>query len=204
MKPENETKLKLLLTAVDMIWESSYGSVSVEDICERAGVKKGSFYYAFKSKSDLAVAAFEYHWDHKRPLLDKIFSSQLPPLERLEGYCDLIIKDQLTKYQTFGKMLGCPFCSIGCELSTQDENIRGKVEQIGARGKKYLESLIRDMGAEGLIEVRDVSELANELNSYLVGVLTQAKIENNPKLVERLKHGVLRLLNVKQAAAATR
>src|SRR5580658_6014991 len=62
MKQENETRIKLLKVAVEMIWESSYGSVSVEDICERAGVKKGSFYYAFKSKSDLAVAAFEYYW----------------------------------------------------------------------------------------------------------------------------------------------
>jgi TetR/AcrR family transcriptional repressor of nem operon len=46
-----------------MIWESSYGSVSVDDICTKAGVNKGSFYYAFKSKSDLAVAAFERHWE---------------------------------------------------------------------------------------------------------------------------------------------
>ena len=59
MKPESASKTKLLETAIDMIWASSYGSVSVDDICAKAGVNKGSFYYAFKSKSDLAVAAFE-------------------------------------------------------------------------------------------------------------------------------------------------
>jgi len=185
-----------------MIWESSYGSVSVEDICVRAGVKKGSFYYAFKSKSDLAVAAFEYHWDQKRPLLDQTFSPQLPPLERLERYLDFVIKDQLEKYKSFGKMLGCPFCSIGCELSTQDENIRVKVDQLGNRLKKYLESTVRDLKAEGLIEANDPTELAQELSSYLVGVLMQAKIENSPQHVERLKHGVMRLLNIKKVATA--
>ena len=63
-----------------LIWESSYGSISVDDICKRAGVNKGSFYYAFKSKSDLAAAAFEDHWNKKRGLMDEIFSSQVPPL----------------------------------------------------------------------------------------------------------------------------
>src|ERR1700759_3030420 len=115
MKHEGDTKTKLLQVAIEMIWESSYGSVSVDDICERAGVKKGSFYYAFKSKSDLAVAAFEYFWEGKRAVLDKIFSVQAAPLERLENYCNLVISDQLEKYQQHGKLLGCPFCSLGCE-----------------------------------------------------------------------------------------
>lgn len=201
MKHEGDTKTRLLQTAIDMIWESSYGSVSVDDICERAGVKKGSFYYAFKSKSDLAVAAFESHWDGKRAVLDKIFSPQVAPLQRLEGYCDLIIKDQLEKYKTFGKMLGCPFCSIGCELSTQDENIRAKIDQLSGRSVKYVESAIRDLVAEGMVEASDVAILAEELMSYMVGALMQAKIENDPKHVERLKNGMMRLLNVKLVAA---
>ena len=108
MKQESESKRKLLEVAMEMIWESSYGSVSVDDICTKAGVNKGSFYYAFKSKSDLAVAAFERHWEHKRPMLDSIFSTQLPPLERLDRYCQIIIDDQKQKYKSFGKMLGCP------------------------------------------------------------------------------------------------
>ena len=202
MKQESESKRKLLETAVDMIWESSYGSVSVDDICTKAGVNKGSFYYAFKSKSDLAVAAFDRHWETKRPLLDRVFSPQLPPLQRLDEYCQAIISDQQAKYRSFGKMLGCPFCSIGSELGTQDENIRKKAEQITGKMLKYLESLVRDLAAAGLIESRDHNELAQEVSSYITGVLMQAKIENSPQHVNRLEHGILRLLGVKQAAAA--
>ncbi len=40
-------KEKLLQVAFDLIWQQSYGSVSVDDICERAKVKKGSFYHFF-------------------------------------------------------------------------------------------------------------------------------------------------------------
>jgi TetR/AcrR family transcriptional repressor of nem operon len=203
MKPESESKRKLLDVAINMIWESSYGSVSVDDICTKAGVNKGSFYYAFKSKSDLAVAAFDRHWEAKRPHMDRVFSPQLPPLERLELYIQAIIDDQKQKYLSFGKMLGCPFCSIGSELSTQDENIRKKAEQIGANLVKYLESLVRDLAAEGLIESRDHKELAEEVAAYVMGVLTQAKIENSFKQVERLRHGLVRLLGVREVEKAT-
>jgi TetR/AcrR family transcriptional repressor of nem operon len=202
VKQESESKRKLLEAAVNMIWESSYGSVSVDDICTKAGVNKGSFYYAFKSKSDLAVAAFERYWEAKRPILDRVFSPQLLPLERLDKYCQVIIDDQKEKYRSFGKMLGCPFCSIGSELGTQDENIRKKAEQVGERMLKYLESLVRDLAAEGLIESKDHRELAQEVCSYITGVLMQAKIENSVAHVERLKHGVVRLLGIKQPVAA--
>ena len=202
MKPETDTKRKLLETAIELIAESSYGSVSVDDICAKAGVNKGSFYYAFKSKSDLAVAAYERHWEAKRPMLDHAFSPQIPPLQRLDMVCQGIIDDQKQKFATYGKMLGCPFCSIGSELSTQDENIRCKAEQITARMMKYWESLVRDLATEGLIQSNDFAETAGEVGMYVIGVLTQAKIENSVKHVERLKHGVVRLLGVKQVESA--
>lgn len=203
MKQESETKRKILETAMELIWQSSYGSVSVDDICAKAGVNKGSFYYAFKSKAELAVAAYERHWEHKRPILDQVFSAQLPPLERLERYCQVVIDDQKEKYRTFGKMLGCPFCSLGSEISTQDETIRLKIEQMNGRFLKYLESLVRGLAADGLIEAKDPAELARELYSYLIGVLIQAKIENNPHGLDKLGQGAMRLLNVKPKTLVT-
>src|SRR5471032_1278287 len=113
VKQESETKRKLLATAMAMIWESSYGSVSVEDICTHAGVNKGSFYYAFKSKSDLAVAAFEHHWQSIQPAFDRIFSPLFAPMERFDKYCQLVLDVQKREFQSTGKVLGCPFCSLG-------------------------------------------------------------------------------------------
>src|SRR5271170_7885350 len=59
MKKTCETKDKLLQVGFDLIWDSSYGSVSVDDICKRAGINKGSFYHFFPSKADLVVQAYE-------------------------------------------------------------------------------------------------------------------------------------------------
>jgi TetR/AcrR family transcriptional repressor of nem operon len=198
MKHESETKKKLLETAIELIWLSSYGSVSVDDICNKAGVNKGSFYYAFKSKAELAIAACERHWELKRPLLDQLCSAQVPPAERLEKYCEHIVQDQKARFEAHGKVLGCPFCSLGSELSTQDESIRQKMELMSGRMVKYLEALVRDLAAEGLIDSKDHKELANELYFYIIGVMMQAKIENNIKVYDRLTCGAKRLLNLKQ------
>ena len=201
MKQESETKRKLLETAIELIWESSYGAVSVDDICTKAGVNKGSFYYAFKSKSELAIAAYERFWETKRGIMDTIYSPQVPPLERLKNACEFTIQDQTDKLTSFGKVLGCPFCSLGSELSTQDEAIRQKVEVMSARIIKYHEALIRDLAAEGHIETKDVHGLAQELYFYFTGVMMQAKIENSLKVLDRLHCGASRLLGIKQPVA---
>jgi TetR/AcrR family transcriptional repressor of nem operon len=176
------------------MWENSYGSISVDDICERAGVNKGSFYYAFKTKSDLAVAAFEEHSAKKRPVMDRIFSSQEPPLVRLANYCDQVVNDQLEKFQSFGRVLGCPFASVGCELSTQDEGIRQKMEEVAERVIRYLTGAIRDAVEEGSIRADNPAQLAKEAYYFVTGLLTQAKIQNNPETLKRLKPGLARIL----------
>jgi TetR/AcrR family transcriptional regulator, transcriptional repressor for nem operon len=198
---ELDTKTKLLQTALELIWENSYGSVSVDDICGRAAVNKGSFYYAFKSKSELAIAAFEHHWNQKRPILDEIFSSQVAPLARLERYCDYVVEDQLVKYKKFGKLCGCPFSSVGSELSTQDEMIRRKAQELAERSMKYLSATLRDAIAEGSVEAREPVELARESFCYAKGLIMQAKIENDPEILKSLKKGVFRLVAVKPLAA---
>jgi TetR/AcrR family transcriptional repressor of nem operon len=184
-----------------LIWENSYGSISVDDICERAGVNKGSFYYAFKTKSDLAVAAFEEHSNKKRAVMDRIFSSQEPPLVRLASYCDQVVKDQMEKYQSFGRVLGCPFASVGCELSTQDEGIRQKTEEIAERVIRYLTGAIRDAVAEGSIQADDPAQLAKETYFFVTGLLMQAKIKNCPETLKRLKPGLARILGTSLEAA---
>src|ERR1700761_1556783 len=79
-------KERLTDAAMEMIWENSYGATSVDAICERANVRKGSFYYFFKSKSELAAAAIDADWNKHQPELDRIFSPSVPPLERLRLY----------------------------------------------------------------------------------------------------------------------
>src|ERR1043165_6923976 len=97
---------RLKQAALDLIWEESYGSVTIDDICKRAEVKKGSFYYFFESKADLAAAALDRRWTNEwKPALDAQFSASLTPLERLDNYFDGIYKKHVETKMRLGKVL---------------------------------------------------------------------------------------------------
>jgi TetR/AcrR family transcriptional regulator, transcriptional repressor for nem operon len=81
------TRDKLLDAAVALVRAQGYAGTSVEDLCLRAGVSKGAFFYHFKTKEDLAVAAAA----HFSAFANEVFA-QAPyrelsdPLDRLLAY----------------------------------------------------------------------------------------------------------------------
>jgi|SRR5581483_2818592 TetR/AcrR family transcriptional repressor of nem operon len=198
----SDAREKLLQVAFELIYQQSYGSVSVDDICERAQVKKGSFYHFFPSKSDLAVAAYEAHFQASRPRYDSIFSPLVPPLERIENYCRGVYEKQKQIYQDTGRVLGCPFATVGCELSTQDEKIRQKAGEMFEHMCRYLENTLRDARKEGLIEEQDFAAKARNIYCLITGVLLQARVKNDPEVLRDLAPVVLRMTGAKPRAAA--
>lgn len=53
----SNARQRLLRATSELLWEKSFHSITLDDICERASVRKGSFYYFFKSKSALVIEA---------------------------------------------------------------------------------------------------------------------------------------------------
>lgn len=190
----SDARARLLAAALDLIWAKSYGAVGVDDICERAGVKKGSFYHFFPSKSDLTAAACEYHWQRHRPELDAIFSPQVAPLARISAWCDYLYRGQKALFDRFGHVCGCPFANVGCELSTQDEKLRAKAGEMLERALRYLRTAIADAQREGYVEVEDVEAATQSIHSCALGLLLQAKVRNDPQVLGKLEPAVLRLL----------
>jgi TetR/AcrR family transcriptional repressor of nem operon len=201
MKPACETKGKLLRVALRLIWEASYGSVSVDEMCKQAGVKKGSFYYFFPSKADLTTAAMEAHWEEQRADLDRIFSPQTPPLARIEAYCLSVYERQKAKKEAFGKVCGCPVVTLGAELSTQDEAIRQKTAEMMGRYVSYFEAAVRDAATQGILACDDPHAAAQRLFAFSQGLMLQAKVHNDLALLSGMKSGMLRLLQVEPVPA---
>ena len=135
----SDAKQKLMDAVLDLIWSGSYGSTTIDHICEKAGVKKGSFYYFFDSKAGLAAEAMEANWQNRRPELDRIFSATVPPLERLERYCDFTYKIQREIKAKYGRVLGCPQASLGSEICTQEDALQKKIQGINVIVDRLLE-----------------------------------------------------------------
>jgi TetR/AcrR family transcriptional repressor of nem operon len=176
-------KVRLTDAAMEMIWENSYGSTSVDAICERADVRKGSFYYFFKSKSELAAEALDADWKKHQGQLDSMFSPTVPPLERLEHYFQFTYERLSELKKKCGSVLGCALFSLGSEVCTQDTILRDKIQEILDRKMTYFESTIRDAHAQGLINAPDAKAKARALFAFYQGTLTQARIQNDVEVM---------------------
>lgn len=198
----SDARQRLMDAAHDLIWEYSYGSVTIDAICERAGVRKGSFYYFFDSKSDLAVAAIDAWWVERKALVDQFFAPTVPPLDRIRRYIDHVVEAQLKAYEENGQILGCPLFTLGSEICTQDERIRSRIHGILTTGISYFEEAIAAAQTVGDVEPGNAALKARSLMSYYEGVLTQARIENNPESIRHLATDVLELIGVRPVLAA--
>lgn len=198
----SDAKDRLMTAALDLMWEGSYGAITIDDICERAEVKKGSFYYFFESKADLVITALERLWLEKwKPALDAQFSASVEPLKRLTNYMEAIYHKQVEAKKDSGRVLGCPVCSVGSEISTKDQLLGDKIREICAHKRRYFESAIRDAVAEGSIEPCDPVERATSLIGLMEGILTQGRIMNDTEIIRRLPTMALDLLRTKTSAA---
>lgn len=54
-----ETRTKILESAIKLFSNSGYNKASVDDICAEAGISKGAFYHHFKSKQELFLALLD-------------------------------------------------------------------------------------------------------------------------------------------------
>ena len=197
----SDMKERLMDAAMDLMWQNSYGTTSVDAICERAGAKKGSFYYFFKSKSELAAAALESDWNKKRAQMDQIFSTTVPPLERFDRYFDFVHERLAEIQKKCGSILGCPFVSVGSEVSTQDQIVRDTIDRIMDRKMNYFISAVRDAASQGLIDAPDPEAKARALFACYQGTVAQARIQNDVELLREFKQVARDVLGVKRAEA---
>lgn len=191
----SDAKERLLEAALDLIWERSYGVVTIDAICDKAGVKKGSFYYFFESKAELAVAAMDLNWaECGKPKWDSIFSACTEPLDRIRNFFQWVYDSQAKLQAEHGKVLGCPCFSIGSETSNLDEPILAKSQEILQRQIRYFESAIRDAQAQGVIAGGDAALKAKCVFALFEGSLGQARIQNDLEVLRILPEAGLGLL----------
>jgi TetR/AcrR family transcriptional regulator, transcriptional repressor for nem operon len=153
----HDSKTKLLDASLYVIRAKGYSAARIEDICEEAGLTKGSFFHHFSSKEDLALAAAE----HFSAFAESIFSNapyhaHSDPLDRLLGYVDFrkaILQGELPEYTClFGTMIQetyethpairkvCDRC-IGAHAATLVVDIEAAVRKYGLAPNWTVESL---------------------------------------------------------------
>jgi TetR/AcrR family transcriptional repressor of nem operon len=198
-----DTRQRLIHEARLLFWVGSYSSVSVDDICRAAGVRKGSFYHFFESKESLVLELFEQHWQQKEPLLRESFDgARYTAREMLDRMYNNIVNWQEEEYEATGRIVGAHWYSIGQEMCAHNAQIAAKTQQTFQRYRNYHAVMLEKAKAEGLLSpATDATALAEVMWASIMGVLGQAKIKNDITLIRTLLPEVMaRFLTTPQPA----
>ena len=192
----SDARERLIEAMSELIWLGSYGSTSVDHICERAEVKKGSFYHYFASKTDLALAVIHDASNEVFETLDRIYSPTVPPLERIRNEARWGYQHQKEISEKFGRVLGCPLFSLGAEVGTREESLILKIKEILDKHLRYYESALLDAQHQQLIAITPVEPIARRLLAYAEGMLTQARIHNDLAYIAEIEQGFMAMLDI--------
>ena len=184
---QHDSKTKLLDAALKVIRAKGYAATTVEDICQQAGVTKGSFFYHFKSKDDLALSATA-HWE----AMTEGFFATAPyhkptdPLDRLLGYVEFrgaILTGELPDYT-------CLLGTLVQETYATHPEIRAACDRGMSR---HIAELTRDVeAAKKRYAPRarwSAESVGYFIQSLLQGSFVFAKAKQSPEVVrENLAH----------------
>ncbi len=119
-------KDKLLDAALAIMADKDYMVTTVDEICEKAGVSKGSFYHFFESKEDLGLAAISTYYRFSVEDIRGAEFMKLPdPVERAFGYLDYMEAkaDQLQR-------TGCLFGNFAVGAARTNPRLQERVSEI--------------------------------------------------------------------------
>lgn len=166
------------MTAARLFLERSYQAVGVDELCQAADVRKGSFYHYFASKSELAKAVVDLHADAFERRLSR--STAPTPAQKLHAIPDAIGAIQSALEAQFGRAVGCPFGNFAAELSTTDEDLRQHLAGKLAAMERHLAAACHDAAAVGALrEGTDPDRLAHALLAQYQGIILLTKLNDS-------------------------
>jgi len=187
MNADADTRTRILATARELFHGRSYAGVGVKEICDTAQVQKGSFYYFFPSKRDLALAVIDdMAEDWAKGFVAEAFDTDLPPLERLDYMVDAAYYWQKAARDIEGRVRGCLFGNLALEVSTREEVLRAKLMAVFNKTKERFRDTLDEAVATGAMESLDTENTAAAMLAYLEGVIMLAKTQNDPEVIRLL------------------
>ncbi|MDB6155469.1 MAG: bacterial regulatory s, tetR family protein [Chthoniobacteraceae bacterium] len=159
-----------------------FKACTIEDIADRAGVFKGSFYNHFKSKEALAVTAVEMYVAEGLKTLP--LEGPPSPLNRIKAHFQTLIAIQTDYIRN-----GCLLANFSAEVSDQHANLRFALENGVNEWCKALAEVIRQGQVEGEIDRRHKADpLARFVINAWEGATVRMKVTQSQLTENYHKH----------------
>ncbi|MEW6324430.1 MAG: TetR/AcrR family transcriptional regulator [Nitrospirota bacterium] len=181
------TKEKLLDAAQRLMLAKGYEATTVDDICQAAGLTKGSFFHYFDNKEALGKAALtRFVCKQAEAFGGAPFLKKRDPLQRVYGFVDCAIQMACHPDSPASCLVG----TLAQELSATHPEIRALCAELFARSS---EGFTRDLEAAKARHAPgakfDPAGVAEHFVAVIQGALILAKAKQDREVIARhLRH----------------
>lgn len=182
----HESKERLLAGAKELFLSRGYGATTVDAICEKAGLTKGSFYYFFDSKEELGLAVLDWSLQRGGQILaNGPHREMADPVERAFAFLEHV-ENCSPELWSGGCLLGSFALELADANARMQTAVSGMFQAVTDNFAEMLEPLVaHPAGKEG----PTAHELADQLLGVLEGSIVLAKAHRDPSRIPKAIRG---------------
>ena len=172
-----ETRAKIIQISAELFNTKGYSGTSISDVMQATGLKKGGIYNHFKSKEELALAAFDYAFQQVKKRTLKAWHKNNNARDRLLA----IINNFLSYIDDPPIIGGCPILNTAIE----SDDAHPALQKKALEAMDSLRSLIRRIIEKGMAKGEinpdtQPDEVATVIISTIEGGIMMSKLYRDP------------------------
>jgi len=175
-----ETRLRIIHTAADLFHKQGARATSPDEIIEASRTGKGQFYHYFKSKEGLIHEVLQNYLDEIKKGASRV-NYEINCWKDLEKWFSVQVELQ----KDYEMTRGCPFGTLGNEVTENDELVRQDLSLIFEVIKNKLAAFFVREKAKGNFSRRaDAARMADFCIASMQGAMLMGKVRRSSETVE--------------------
>jgi TetR/AcrR family transcriptional regulator, transcriptional repressor for nem operon len=178
----NQSKERILAGAKELFLARGYTATTVDAICEKAGLTKGSFYYFFESKEDLGLGVLDWSLRQSTQMLASAsYARILDPLEKAFAFLEHLEKCS-PEIWSGGCLLGSFSLELADTNSRMQQAVSDMFQAVADDFAKQLQPIAAQCTGK---QAHSANELADTLLGILEGSIILAKAHRDPTRIPK-------------------
>lgn len=182
MSKARQTKARIVRQAAELFNQKGYAGSSIADVMQATGLKKGGIYNHFKSKDELALAAFDYAVSLMSQEIWQAVKTKKNAIERLQA----LLSAYLIYIDEPPIAGGCPILNTAIEADDLDSPLRDRalsaIDSWRSLIVRIIQKGIKKQEVKSSVEPDTVATI---IICTIEGAIMMSQLEKNPVHLKR-------------------